>query len=307
MKPRQQDTFAESSHASPPARPQPRPLPATLLHVAGYDGFGLWMVLGLALAIGSYPDGRGDVLVPVAVGIALVAAGLLVACMRPRWMTHWHGWTIGKGSRPTRDALIALGCMLPVLAVAGLVRGDNTFWATRLAGAIMSLCSLCCLIITAHADARRQAPGMDHYLATQLPLSRVVSSAYGGGLWLWVCMAAQDADAATVHPLAWIVGLLALALLRGLVENLRWQAALRRAQAPRARLEFQPRRYLAAVLAYTVPCLALLVMSFGFGSLVLALVAALSCVMGMAIELSLYDRALAALPVGSAEPAAPPR
>lgn len=305
MKPRLETSSpATTPPANTVAGARPRSLPATLLHVGGYDGFGLWMMLGLALSIGVYPDGRGDVLVPIALGALLALVGLLAACMHSRWMPHWHGWVIARGSWPTRNALLALACMLPVLAVAGLARGDNLFWATRLAGAAMALCSLCCLIVTAYADAKRQAPAMDHHLATQLPLSRVVSAAYGGGLWLWLCTAGQDADEATVHPMTWIVGLLALALLRGLVENLRWQAALRRAEVPRGRLELQPRRYVAAVLAYAVPCVALLLMSLGGSGLWPALLAAVSCLVGMATELSLYDEALAALPGGSAEPAA---
>jgi hypothetical protein len=296
MKPRQQAPRYATDGAV--AKAQPRALPATLLDVCGYDGFGLWMVLGLALAIGVYPDGRGEVLVPITLGGALVAMGLLAACVHARWMPHWHGWVIGKGSRPTRTALIALACALPVLAVAGLARGDNAFWATRLAGSAMAVCGLCSLITTAYADGRRQAPEMDHHLATQLPLSRVVSATYGGGLWLWVCTAGQDADEASLHPMTWIIGLLALALLRGLVENLRWQAALKRAGALRGQLELQPGRYLAAVLVYAVPCVALLLMSFGAGWLVLASVAAVSCTAGMATELSLYDEVLAALPGG---------
>jgi len=309
MKPRHPvQRHAPTGNGQPVTRARPRPWASTLLHVAGYDGFGLWMVLGLALAVGVYPDGRGDVLVPIALGASLIAVGLFAACLRSRWMPHWHGWVIGKGSRPTRDALIALACSLPVLAVAGLVRGDNTFWATRLAGAAMALCSLCSLIITAYADARRQAPDMDHHLATQLPLSRVVSAAYGGGLWLWLCTAGQlGDDEGNLHPVAWIVGLLVLALLRGLVENLRWQAALQRVVVPRGKLELRPGRFLAAGLAYAVPCIALLLMSFGKGWLVLASVAALSCTAGMAAELSLYDEALAALPGGPDGPAAPLR
>lgn len=281
-----------------PSRARPRPLAATLLHVSGYNGFGLWMALGLALAMGVYPDGRGDVLVPIALGAALVAMGLIAACLHSRWMSHWHGWVIVKGSRPTRDALVALACTLPVLAVAGLARGDNAFWATRLSGAAMALCGLCSLVVTAYGDARRQAPDMDMRLATQLPLSRVVSATYGGGLWLWLCTAGQDIDDAALHPRVWIIGLLALALLRGLVENLRWQATLQRVAAPRGRLELPPRRYLAALLVYALPCLALLLMSFSDGWLALASVAAVSCTVGMAIELSLYDEALAALPGG---------
>jgi hypothetical protein len=295
MKSRHETSWSTAAHSGQAAAP-PRPVGATLLHVLAYDGLGVWMLLGLSLGVGIYPDGRGDVLVTLALGGVLAVLGLLAACMHLRWMPVWHGWRIGKGARPTRDALITLATVLPALAVAGLARGDNAFWATRLAGSALTLCCLGSLIITAHSDARRQAPGIDSHLATQLPLSRVVSAAYGGGLWLWMCAIGQDNSEGHGHPLAWIVTLLSLALLRGLIESLRWQAALQRVVGPRARLELQPPRYLAAFLAYVVPSLALMLMSFTGGHLVIAAIAAVSCSFGMATELSLYDGALAALP-----------
>ncbi|WP_430391934.1 hypothetical protein [Dyella sp. 20L07] len=279
-----------------PPRIQPRSLGATLLHVAASNGFGLWMLLGLALAVGVYPDGRGDALVPLALGGVLIGVGLLAACLRAAWMPTWHGWRIGNSSRPTRDALIALGTILPVLAVAGLARGDNSFWVTRIAAAALALCSLISLIVTAHGDARRRMPGLDARLVTQLPLSRVISASYGGGLWLWLCASGQEGGDANSPQLTWIIGLLLLTLLRGLVENLRWQAVLQRLPGPRPLLELQPRRYLAALLVYAIPCLALLLASFDDGRLLMASVAAVSCMVGMGIELSLYDGALAALP-----------
>ncbi|WP_199097697.1 hypothetical protein [Dyella sp. ASV21] len=275
---------------------QPRPLQTTLLHVASSGGFGVWLLLGLSLAIGVYPAGRGDVLVPLALGGLLIGTGLLSACLHAPWMPNWHGWRIGAGSRPTRDALIALATILPVLAVAGLARGDNTFWVTRLAATALAVCSLTSLIITAFGDARRRVPAMDLRLATQLPLSRVITAAYGGGLWLWLCVAGQDSDGTDDASMNWIILLLMLALLRGLVENLRWQSVLMRLPGLHPRMELQPRRYLAVVLEYAVPCAALLLASFDDGRLLAAGVAALSCLWGMGIELSLYDEALAALP-----------
>lgn len=287
-----QHAVFDSREGSPLVRP--RRLGSTLLVVCGHDGFGLWMLVGLALAVGVFPDGRGDALVALGLGGLLAAASLVAACMRSPWMPSWHGWTISRGTWPTSDALIALATLLPVLGVAGLVRGDNAFWATRLAGVALALCSLSSIIITARGDARRQAPGIDDRLAKQLPLSRAVSATYGGGLWLWSCVAGQEG--ANRHPVAWIIGLLLLALLRGLIENLRWQAVVPRMPGPRTRFELQPRRYIAALLAYAVPCLALVLASFGRGLMPITLVAAVSCVVGMAIELSLYDGALAALP-----------
>ncbi|RAO74464.1 hypothetical protein [Dyella jiangningensis] len=289
-----QHAVFDSREGSPLVRP--RRLGSTLLVVSGHDGFGLWLLIGLALAVGMFPDGRGDALVALGVGGLLAATGLVAAGLHSPWMPSWHGWTISRGSWPTSDALIALATLLPVMAVAGLVRGDNAFWATRLAGVALALCSLASIIITARGDARRHAPGLDERLATQLPLSRVVSATYGGGLWLWACVAGQQGADVNRHPMAWIIGLLLLALLRGLIENLRWQAVLPRMPGPRTRFELQPRRYLAALLAYAVPCLGLVLATFGRGLMPITLVAAMSCMVGMATELSLYDGALAALP-----------
>lgn len=299
MKPRRDDLPRADidGHGDVPAV-HPSRWGTTLLRVAAFSGFGLGLLLGLTLAVGVYPAGRGDALVPLAVGAALAGAGLLVAWLHPGWMPGWYGWRIGKGTRPTREALLALATGLPLLAVAGLARGDNSFWATRLAGVALALCCLATLVVTAHGDAGRQAPGLDHRLVTQLPLSRVVSATYGGGLWLWLCVVGQAGDEGGLHPLAWIIGLLLLALLRGLIENLRWQAVLGRLPGLRAWVELQPRRYLGALLAYAVPCACLLLASFGDARLLVAALAASSGLAGMGIELSLYDGALAALPDG---------
>src|SRR5215472_14442409 len=57
---------------------RPRRLGSTLLVVCGHDGFGLWMLVGLALAVGMFPDGRGESAFPVDAELA--------------WLDHrsWH-------------------------------------------------------------------------------------------------------------------------------------------------------------------------------------------------------------------------
>ena len=268
-----------------------------LLQVFAFTGFGLWMLLGLALAMGIYSSSRGDTLVPLTLGGALIGIGLVAACLRTRWMPVWHGWRIGESPRPTREALMALATFLPMMAVAGLARGDNEFWATRLAGAALTLCSLASLVLTARGDIPVRVPHLDSRLSAQLPLSRVVSAAYCGGLWLWLCVIGQeDRGVYGASTLPWIIGLLMLALLRGLIEGMRWQTLLTRFPGRRTRLELQPRRYLAAILAYALPCVALLLTSFDEGRLLLSGLAAVSCVLGLCMELSLYDGALPTIP-----------
>ncbi len=275
---------AASSSARAPRQAAPAAA-AVLLQVLASAGYGLWMLLGLSLALGLYGFGRGDVLVPLVLGCALVSAGLVAAVLRLRAVPAWHGWSPGRSAWPSRDALAALAVYLPMLAVAGLARGDNDFWATRLAGAALVLCSAASMVYS----ARGQRPGWP---------SRIVAALYSGGLWLWLCMAGQDPLPDGAH--LWILALLAGALALGLLENAYWQAL--DLPGPPADEPGRPhgdgaapgpRRLLAALLVYGVPCLGLLATSLFDPGVLPAALAALSCLAGRLIEQCLYAQALA--------------
>lgn len=272
-------------------------LPRMLLEVLAFTGYGMWMLLGLALALGIYSSGRGESLVPLSLGAGFVTLGLLVACLRLPAVPDWHGWRMGRGSRPTREAMIALLAYLPMLAVAGLARGDNDFWVTRLAGGALTLVSLAVLIYTAHGFGARRAPTLAQ-ATSHLPVSRVVSACYAGGLWLWVCLAAQDDQITMGSTLYWVLSLLALALLLGGVEGMRWRALqgqdLELNVKPRRIQALTPARFLAAVLIYALPCVALLATGFECAPLWLSVAAAVACGLGKTLEQRLYELALAA-------------
>ncbi|HUA79996.1 MAG TPA: hypothetical protein VL997_06470 [Dyella sp.] len=265
-----------------------------LLEVLALCGYGLWMLLGLALALGLYSPGRGEALVPLALGCAFVSAGLLAACLRLRAISEWHGWHIGKAQRPTREALLALATYLPMLALGGLVRGDENFWTTRLTSTVLVLCSLFCLISSAYGYRTRRLAHRAG-VAGQLPVSRVLSAWYGGGLWLWVCLAFQtDLTREMAEPWPWAIGLLLMAMLLGLVDGVGWQS-LRGASFgdPQPRPQgLQSRRFLAAALICAVPCLSLLLVPVLPGGRWLAPCAAGAYVIGKSMELWLYDFAL---------------
>ena len=110
--------------------------PAILLCTLADTGRGIWLLLGIALTFGLFRQGRGNTLVLLALGAAFVLAGLAVALLRRTGDTAWHGWRPRQSFVPTPAALFALAGFLPVLAVAGLSRGDNDFWATRIAGVL---------------------------------------------------------------------------------------------------------------------------------------------------------------------------
>ena len=106
----------------------------------------------------------------------------------------------GASNWPTREAMLALAGFLPMLAVAGLTRGDNAFWATRVAGAALMLCSVGNLIYAGevrHLRLRRRLRA-----SAMQPSGRVIGALYSGGLWLWLCAAADHTPAAAEEPCA---------------------------------------------------------------------------------------------------------
>jgi succinate dehydrogenase hydrophobic anchor subunit len=280
-------TAGEQSCPAPPAYPE------SLLRVLALSGHGLWMLLGLALALGIYRSGRSEALLPLALGAAFISAGLLAACLHLPGLSQWHGWHPARRSRPTREAMLALAVYVPMLAVAGLVRGDNVFWATRVAGAALALCSVASLAYSVHRY-RKRLPASMLRCSAQLPLSRIVAAWYAGGLWMWLCLATQDG---AVHPAGtrpWIMVLLVLALLLGLVEGLRWQA-LGQPEGRPAGMRGRSARFVAALFTYAVPSLALLAVDLSDAGVPLVALAAVSCLLGRTIEQRTYEDVLARL------------
>lgn len=253
-----------------------RDLLASALRALANSGYGLWLLLGLALALGVYPAGRGEALVPLALGAMLVSLSPLAASLRLSAAADWLGWRFGRGSRPNRRAMLAMVTYLPMLGVAGLVRGDNLFWATRLSGAALVLCSLLCLIYAMPGEAVRRE-GWTRWLA------RVISAGYAGGLWLWLCLAAQESNhLRAIYSVAWILVLQMLALVFWLMSGQR----RRRKRSGSGRLVF-------LALVYLIPCVVvLLVQRHGAGEWLIAL-AAVSCVIGKSVEPRLCNQGVA--------------
>jgi hypothetical protein len=264
---------------------------AALLQVLATGGYGVWLWLGLSLLLGLGRLGRSGTLATLGLGAVLVGAGLLLACLRVPGLARWHGWQPRPGHRPTRSALMALATWLPVLAVAGLAQGNNSFWVTRLAGALLMLCSLVSLLLATHDDRARLPTPLQRATAL-LPARRITTAAYSGGLWLWLGMLAQrEPDLVGHSAYLWVLLLLALALGQGLLESGLWQS-LRESEplVDEGRRHFSG-RLVAALLSYALPCTALLLGGIA-GSLLAAALAAPGCVLGQLLERHLYETAL---------------
>jgi hypothetical protein len=266
---------------------------APLWRILSVSGYGLWSWLGLALALGFYPAGRNGTLLPLSVGTVLVGAGLLVACLPWRGAADWYGWRPRRDSRPTHAAMIALMTFLPMLAVAGLARGDNVFWATRLAGAALSLSCVTSLAYTGF-HYQQQLSSASQRAATSMPVNRLVFAGYSGGLWLWLCTLAHGELVSPPGLYPWILLLLVFALLLGLLEGMDWQSLTRSESHGRASRNhaFGAARFMAAVFTYLLPCIALVLARREGLDLVAAAVAVPSCLLGKWLERHLYESLL---------------
>jgi hypothetical protein len=93
----------------------------------------------------------------------------------------------------------------------------------------------------------------------------------------------------------WILLLLALALLLGLLEDMRWQLldARQAGRDPAEAPPLPPVRFVAAALVYVLPCAALLLTERFGGGLLAAALAVPSCLLGKVLEQHVYESALA--------------
>lgn len=186
--------------------------------VLGGAGFGLWCLLGGALALGIYPPGRGNVLGPLAIGFVFASVGLLSSTLHlGRPARAWRAFSQWDSSWLSREGLAAMATYLPVLAVAGLARGDNLFLPTRIAGAVLCACALLTLVCTAriYTSLKPIAAWRD---ARVLPLY-LLFGLLSGGLWLWAYLAFNPGLLAWPFALA----LLATALIAASLKWIYWR------------------------------------------------------------------------------------
>ncbi|MER3546866.1 MAG: DMSO reductase [Rhodanobacteraceae bacterium] len=167
-------------------------------------GFGLWVWLGGALALGVYPPGRGNVLAPLAIGFVFVTAGLLSSTLHlGRPARAWRAFSQWDSSWLSREGLASMASYLPMFAVAGLARGSNLFLATRIAGALLCVCAIVTLFCTAriYNSLKPIAAWRDPRV---LPLY-LLFGAWSGGLWLWAYLAFNPGTPAMPFALALLV------------------------------------------------------------------------------------------------------
>lgn len=273
----------------------PRPGYAELLlRVLAISGYGMWMWLGMALALGVERIGQDDMQMPLLLGIALVSADGLLAALQQS-VAHDDR---ARGRHRRRWSVRAVGLfvatLVPVVLVISLGDGHGHSTVLRLAGVAMMLCSLVSLVYSAHRYRHQHSSGL-RGVSASLPASRLVTAWYIGGLWVWMCTMLQGGQQAPGGAYAWILLLLALALLLGLLEGMRWQmlGVGHERNGGRDTTPLQPLRFLAAIFVYLLPCAALLLTERFGGGVLAAVLSVPSALFGKMLEQQVYERALA--------------
>jgi len=182
-------------------------------------GYGLWCLLGAALAAGLYPFAGDGVLVPLAFGFALVTAGLLASTShlgRPE--RAWRALSQWRSSWLSREGIASLVTYLPMLAVAWLAFAGDAGSGLRTAGALLSLCALATILCT--ANIYRSIKTIAAWRTPQVLPLYFMFALLSGGLWLWAWLALAPGRATALgFPLA----LLALAVVAAIIKVDHWK------------------------------------------------------------------------------------
>jgi DMSO reductase anchor subunit len=189
----------------------------TVLSGAGY---GLWCLLGLALAADVYPFAQAGVWAPLVFGFVLVTAGLLASTLhlgRPE--RAWRALGQWSSSWLSREGIASLVTYLPMLAVAGLAHFGHAGWPVRVAGALLALGAVVTLVCT--ANIYRSLKTVRAWRAPQVLPLYLAFALLSGGLWLWAWLLAF-APGHTIG-LAFPLALLALGVIAAVIKTDYWR------------------------------------------------------------------------------------
>lgn len=175
-------------------------------------GYGLWLLLGLALALG-LPVGNAKhiVLLMLAVGFVLTTTGLLCSVAHlGQPQRAWRALSQWRSSWLSREGVAALLCVLVAGALAAAIACDLSAHAVRVAGAALAPCALVVVYCTARIYTSLPTIAAwhnRHVLPVYLTLALL-----SGGLWLWT-LAAFTADESPIRAFAAMPARLALIVI----------------------------------------------------------------------------------------------
>jgi DMSO reductase anchor subunit len=187
--------------------------------VMGGAGYGVWCLLGLALAAGVYPLAGTGVMVPLGFGFVLVTTGLLASTLhlgRPE--RAWRALSQWRSSWLSREGIASLATYLPMLAVTWLALSGRAGTGLRVAGAVLALAALATILCT--ANIYRSLKTVAAWRTRQVLPLYFMFALLSGGLWLWAWLALMTGTAVgAAFPLA----LLGLAIIAAVIKVDHWK------------------------------------------------------------------------------------
>ncbi len=191
-------------------------------------GYGLWFAIGILLALGLYPTGRGGLLVALAVGLVLSSSGLLCSVAHlGKPLRAWRALSQWRSSWLSREGIAALACVPLVLLLAARAHHSHDFPKIRIAGFLLAAMAMLVVFCTARiytslrtVDAwhnRRVLPGF------------LLLAIETGALWFWVLLtfrttSVTEAEPVDNLPVAWMLVVGAAVISAGWNKRSYWKS-----------------------------------------------------------------------------------
>ncbi|HUD43239.1 MAG TPA: DmsC/YnfH family molybdoenzyme membrane anchor subunit [Dokdonella sp.] len=191
-------------------------------------GYGLWVLIAIAVAIGAAPADRLTIVAALLTGLALTSIGLLASVAHlGKPLRAWRALGQWRSSWLSREAVLALACVPLCLLLAWRVESVHSGLRIRIGFAVFALLAAATVVCTARIYASlRTVRAWRDWRATPLYGLYALQT---GGLWLWLLVAiaaprtAEGAIGAAAGSSAWLAALAAGIVLTSALQRAYWR------------------------------------------------------------------------------------
>ncbi len=177
-------------------------------------GYGLWLLIAIAVAIGAAPADRFTIVVTLLTGLVLTSIGLLASVAHlGKPLRAWRALSQWRSSWLSREGILALVCVPLCLLLAWRVESVHSGLRIRAGFAMFALLAAATVLCTAriYASLRTIRAWRDWRVTPLYGLLALQT----GGLWLWLLCELAAPQPLDIQPgicagrVAWLVALAA--------------------------------------------------------------------------------------------------
>lgn len=177
-------------------------------------GYGLWLLIAIAVAIGAAPADRFTIVVTLLTGLVLTSIGLLASVAHlGKPLRAWRALSQWRSSWLSREGILALVCVPLCLLLAWRVESVHSGLRIRAVFAVFALLAAATVLCTAriYASLRTIRAWRDWRVTPLYGLLALQT----GGLWLWLLCELAAPQPLDIQPgicagrVAWLVALAA--------------------------------------------------------------------------------------------------